>query len=235
VSYLRKEVIGDCELYLGDSIDVISVVGNYDVVLTDPPYGMAFQSNHRKERHLPISNDENADLLHWACSLTPNHSSYIFCRWDNIGEVPKPKSCITWVKNNWSMGDLEHEHARQTEVALFYPGPGHFFPVGRPSDVLERPRTGNSYHPTEKPVDLMAAFLNWTVGKVFDPFMGSGSTGVACAKAGRHFVGVEIEPKYFDIACKRIAEAYAQPDMFACIDHGKKPVDDSNGVKSLVH
>ena len=47
-----------------------------------------------------------------------------------------------------------------------------------------------------------------------DPFMGSGTTGVACAKLGRKFIGIEIEPKYFDIACRRIEQAYAQPDMF---------------------
>ena len=57
---------------------------------------------------------------------------------------------------------------------------------------------------------------NWVVpnGTVLDPFMGSGTTGVACVKLGRRFIGIEIEPKYFDIACKRIAAAYAQPDLF---------------------
>jgi site-specific DNA-methyltransferase (adenine-specific) len=112
------------------------------------------------------------------------------------------------------MGDLDHEHARQTEVALFYPGPDHFFPNGRPTDVIEAPRTGNDHHPTEKPVMLMWAILKWTDGLVFDPFMGSGTTGVACAKLRRPFVGVELDEGYFDIACRRIREAYDQPDLF---------------------
>jgi site-specific DNA-methyltransferase (adenine-specific) len=175
---------------------------------------MAFRSNYRKERHEAIANDDNADLLQWACRLTPNHSAYLFCRWDNLFEVPKPKSVVTWVKNNWSMGDLDHEHARQTEVALFYPGPAHDFPKGRPTDMIRAPRTGNEYHPTEKPVQLMHAFIEWTRGTVCDPFMGSGSTGCAAIAMGRPFIGVEIDPGYFDIACRRIEDAQRQGSLF---------------------
>lgn len=139
---------------------------------------------------------------------------YIFCRWNNIPDIPAPKSLITWVKDNWSMGDLNHEHGRQTEVAAFYAGQNHFFPGKRPSDVIKVPRTGNNFHPTEKPVELMAAVVRWTSGTVLDPFMGSGTTGVACAKMGRKFIGIEIDEAYFDIACHRIKKAYEQPDMF---------------------
>jgi len=61
----------------------------------------------------------------------------------------------------------------------------------------------------------MMAILKWTDGLALDPFMGSGTTGVACAKLGRHFIGIEREPTYFDIACRRIEEAYRQPRLFA--------------------
>lgn len=212
---MKKEIIGCCTLYLGDSIELISSLGMAYVVLTDPPYGMAFQSNFRTVQHEKIINDEGVGHLQWACGLPAAHSKYVFCRCDNIYDVPKPKSLVTWVKNNWSMGDLKHEHARQTEVALFYPGPEHTFPNGRPTDVIECPRTGNDNHPTEKPVQLMMAMLRWTTGTVLDPFMGSGSTGVACARAGRKFIGVEMEEKYFETACRRISEAQDAPDMFA--------------------
>lgn len=211
--WIRKEIIGDCTLYLGDATKID--VGQYDTVCSDPPYGMGFQSNYRIDQHAKIANDKSADHLQWACSLIAPHSKYLFCRWDNLYDVPKPKSMVTWVKNNWSMGDLEHEHARQTEVALFYPGPEHFFPTRRPTDVIEAPRTGNSHHPTEKPVMLMWAVVRWTNGIVFDPFMGSGTTGVACCQLGRPFIGVEIDEKYFDIACRRIKAATKSPDMFA--------------------
>jgi DNA modification methylase len=175
---------------------------------------MAFRSNHRDVRHESIANDENDELLKWACSIQPTHSAYIFSRWDNIFSAPKPRSLVTWVKNNWSMGDLEHEHARQTEVVLFYPGPEHDFPRGRPSDVVKAPRTGNEYHPTEKPVQLMRAFIEWTRGTVCDPFMGSGSTGCAAVAMGRDFIGIELHEPYFDIACKRIEDAQRQGDFF---------------------
>ncbi|SDG35069.1 DNA-methyltransferase [Pelagibacterium luteolum] len=210
----RVEVIGSCTLYLGDCREILPSLGPIGSVLTDPPYGMSFRSNHRREKHKAIANDGDETLLDWVCNIPVEHSSYVFCRWDNIASVPKPRSLVTWVKNNWSMGDLEHEHARQTEVALFYPGPAHHFPNGRPSDVIEAPRTGNAHHPTEKPVMLMWAMVGWTHGTVLDPFMGSGTTGVACARRNRSFIGIEIDEGYFDIACKRIREAYRQPDMF---------------------
>jgi len=212
----RVETIGRATLYLGDAREIVpTLTGAYSSVVSDPPYGMAFQSNHRVERHAEIANDHDEELLKWACGLTPSHAAYIFCRWDNLAAVPKPKSLVTWVKNNHSMGDLEHEHGRQTEVALFYPGPDHDFPSGRPTDVIRAPRTGNDFHPTEKPVQLMRAFIEWTRGTVLDPFMGAGSTGIACQQIGRSFIGIELHEPYFDIACKRIEDAQRQGDMFA--------------------
>jgi hypothetical protein len=83
------------------------------------------------------------------------------------------------------------------------------------TDVLNGIRTGNGFHPTEKPVDVMQRIVEWTRGTVIDPFMGSGTTGVACANLGRKFIGIELEPKYFDIACRRIETAYKQPRLFA--------------------
>lgn len=210
----RVEHIGNATLYLGDSREIVPTLGELETVVSDPPYGMAFQSNYRKDRHAAIANDDTTDLLQWACGLTPSHSAYLFCRWDNLFDVQKPKSLVTWVKNNWSMGDLEHEHARQTEVALFYPGPSHDFPKGRPTDMIRAPRTGNDFHPTEKPVQLMRAFIEWTRGTVCDPFMGSGSTGCAAVAMGRPFIGIELDPAYFDIACKRIEDAQRQGSLF---------------------
>jgi site-specific DNA-methyltransferase (adenine-specific) len=76
---------------------------------------------------------------------------------------------------------------------------------------------GGKVHPTQKPIDLM----KWCVAKlpgaakICDPFMGSGSTGVACALMDRAFIGIERDPDYFDIACRRIDDAYKQPRLFA--------------------
>ena len=217
----RKEIIGDCTLYLGDCMEVMPTLGKVDAVVTDPPYGMSFKSNYRSIDHKKIANDDNVQLLEWCCNLDVEHSKYIFCRWDNIYDIPKPKSLVTWVKNNWSMGDLNHEHARQTEVAAFYNGNKHFFPNGRPQDVIRCARTDNSLHPTQKPIDLMYSVIQWTSGVVVDPFMGSGTTLVACAKLGRSGIGIELDEDYFNIACERVEKAYSQADLFVAPPENK--------------
>ena len=75
---------------------------------------------------------------------------------------------------------------------------------------------GGKKHPTQKPIRVMEWCLGFlpNAGTILDPFMGSGTTGVACAKLGRKFIGVEINEQYFDIACKRVQKAYDQPDLF---------------------
>ena len=211
----REEILADgIRLINADCREVLPTLGKVDALVSDPPYGMEFRSNHRAVKHDAIAFDAEEWPLQLCVQLDVEHSKYVFCRWDDLVRVRKPRSLVTWVKNNWSMGDLEHEHARQTEVALFYPGRDHFFPKGRPSDVIEAPRTGNNWHPTEKPVQLMRAIVEWTAGTVLDPFCGSGTTGVAAVKLGRKFIGIELETKYFDIACRRISEALKQPDFF---------------------
>lgn len=210
---MKEERIGDCRLILADCRDVLDGLA-YDAICTDPPYGMEFRSNHRAVKHKAIANDGATDLLRWACDLPASHSKYVWMRWDNLRDVPMPRSLITWVKNNHSMGDLDHEHGRKTEVCAFYNGPQHVWPSYRPNDVVMCPRTGNEHHPTEKPVALMVEVVGWTRGAVLDPFAGSGTTGVACAKLGRPFVGVEIDPDHFETACRRVEEAYRQPSLF---------------------
>ena len=89
---MRKEVIGDCELYLGDCLEIMPTLGKVDAVVTDPPYGMCFVSGRRKleTKHIPIQNDENTDFLKMVCDLPVTHSKYIFCRWENLSDVPPP-------------------------------------------------------------------------------------------------------------------------------------------------
>ena len=220
---VREERIGDCRLIQGDCLQILPSLGAQDSIVTDPPYGMGFRSNHREKKHGVIVMDKDAFAMQWAASLGVKHSKYIWMRWDNLAALPKPTSLVTWVKNNHSMGDLEHEHGRQTEVCAFYRGPDHFFPSGRPTDVIRAPRTGNELHPTQKPLGLMQAVVEWTSGAVADPFMGSGTTLVACAKLGRKGIGIEIDPDYFDIACKRVEEAYRQRDLFVPAPDEIKP------------
>ena len=209
----RVEHIGNAVLHLGDCRDILPTLSGVDAVVTDPPFGMAYQSSRRTDKHLFINGDDDEGLLRLACELPATHSKYVFCRWDNLRAVAPPRSAITWVKNNWTSGDLEHAHGRQTELILFYPGEEHFFPDYRPPDVVKCPKEASDEHPTEKPVQLMHLIVGWTSGVVLDPFMGSGTTGVACARLGRRFIGIEIEERYFDIACRRIEAAQRQGDM----------------------
>lgn len=211
---IKEERIGGQRLILGDSVLIVPSLAKPEYLLSDPPYGMAFKSNHRKSAHKVIANDGDCSLLQWACALKPTVASILFCRWDNLRDVPLPKSLITWVKNNHSMGDLEHELGRKTEVALFYAGPEHRWANGRPVDVVHAARTGNELHPTQKPVPLMEQLVGWHYGHILDPFMGSGTTLVACQRMGRNGTGIELDPDYFQIACERVDEATRQGDMF---------------------
>ena len=192
---------GDCLEIMADMPD-----GCVDSVVTDPPYGMAFVSNRRAVKSGAIVGDGTLDLLKWACGTNVSHSRYVFCRWGNLRDVSQPKSAITWIKNNWSMGDLEHEHARQSELVLFWPGPDHYWPDGRPRDVVFADRTGNIHHPSEKPVELMEQVVAWTDGIVWDFFCGSGTTCVAAKKLGRRYIGIEIDEKYCQTACNRLRD-----------------------------
>jgi site-specific DNA-methyltransferase (adenine-specific) len=197
-------ILGNHRLFCGDSFnEALFSDLDFETIISDPPYGMSFVSNYRKVKHSEIKNDDNFDALNWIIDLTANHSKYIFCRWDNLATVKKPTSFITWIKNNWSMGDLEHSHARQTETILFYPGANHSFPSSRPTDVVKFDRTQNDLHPTQKPIDLMIEVIGWTKGNIFDPFAGSGATLIAAEKLKRTCYAIELEPKYVDVIIKR--------------------------------
>lgn len=190
---------GDCESLLP------KLMG--DLVITDPPYGIAFRSNYRIIRHDAITNDET--LPHVLINLAIERAfraAYIFCRWDMLDQMPRPKSLLVWVKNNWSMGDLKHEHGRQWEACAFYPTENHEF-ISRIPDVLFADRTGNDEHPTEKPVPLLKRIIAANEGDIIlDPFMGSGTTLRAAKDLGRRAIGIDIDERYCERAAKRLAQ-----------------------------
>ena len=194
-------------LYNADCRELLPLLGKFDLLLTDPPYGMNYQSNYRAKKHEKITGDNSVPVGFLVdCIQQSQNAAYIFCRWDNIPEMPKPKSVIAWVKNNWSMGDLEHEHGRQWEACLFYPKDGHRF-IKRIPDVIHAQRTQNELHPTQKPVLLLAAIIGCNAGgTILDPFAGSGTTLVAAKLEGRKAVGIEISERYCEIAAKRLSQ-----------------------------
>ena len=194
-------------IYHGDCREILPQLPKVDLVLTDPPYGMNFVSNHRYERHDPIVGDDQFPEYLIGLSINAaSNAAYIFCRWDNLRQMPNPKSVCVWVKNNWSMGDLKHEHGRQWEAICFYPKEGHEF-IKRIPDVLYADRTGNDLHPTEKPTEIISQLIQCNVGEtILDPFMGSGTTLRAAKDLGRKAIGIEINERYCEIAASRLRQ-----------------------------
>ena len=204
IAYYQDESV---VIYHGDCRDILPSLPKVDLVLTDPPYGIEFRSNHRIIRHDPLYGDTEFPLALIAqLAVLPTHAAYVFCRWNNLTTMPSPRSVIVWVKNNWSMGDLKHEHARQWEAICFYPGPQHQF-IARIPDVIFADRTGNDLHPTQKPLSLCKKILGANVGQVvLDPFMGSGTTLRAAKDLGRKAIGIEIDERYCEIAARRMSQ-----------------------------
>lgn len=201
----RIEQIGGATLYLGDCHDIIPSVGHIDAVVTDPPYGIGINKSNRlsvSKGHGNESWDDQAADLTWLIPL--GVPSIIWG--GNYFDLPPTRAPLVWDKNNAGrdFADFEMAWTNLDMVARRI--------VFRPMNM-----DGGKEHPTQKPIDVM----KWCLGHlpleariVLDPFMGSGSTGVACAKVGREFIGIERESKYFDIACRRIEDAYRQPDIF---------------------
>lgn len=207
----REEIIGRARLILGDCREVLSSIDRTDAALvSDVPYGVAYSSGwDNKFRKVSIANDENTEARDTALAAWGG-PAIIFGSW----KAPRPsgiKALLTWEKGTTGMGDLSIPWFPNTEE-IYVIGEG--WQGTRTSSVL-RYYVRNEYHPTEKPVSLMRHLIaRCAAGRIVDPFMGSGSTGVAAVLEGRSFVGVEIDPSYFEIACRRIDEAQRQRDMF---------------------
>jgi len=211
----------DIKLINGDCLEELKKIedDSIDVVLSDPPYGMSFQSNYRKIKHKIIKNDDCLDWLEdfikeiYRVSKN-NTGHYLFCSIHNIDlfkqEIEKYfkiKNILIWKKNNTGMGDLKGSFAPKYEMIIFFHKGRKLINGKRDCDILEFNKTRNQLHPTEKPVDLLEYLLEKfsNEGDVcLDAFMGGGSTGVACKNLNRKFIGIEIDKEYFDISVNRI-------------------------------
>lgn len=216
----REEIIGDCRLILGDCLEILPTLGKVDAVVTDPPYGIkqaegfsgagGFSKPIKRREYDGSWDDEkpNGELL----KLIIRSGDHLIVWGGNFftDVLPQANHWLVWDKQNTmpthSDCELAWTNIKKNSVKrLVYNNNGCM--------AKEKER----FHPTQKPIGVM----EWCLSQlpkdsktILDPFMGSGTTGVACAKMGRKFIGIELEPKYFDIACKRIEEAYKQPDMF---------------------
>jgi DNA modification methylase len=213
-------IIGNATLYLGDCRDILPTLGKVDAVVTDPPYGVAYSTGMGgKFKGVTILGDADVALRDDVLAMLDCERALVFGSW----KAPKPKATkqtVIWEKGDHvGMGDLSIPWRPNTEE-IYVMGSG--FEGHRGSSVIRINAPSPNFtpdkqrfHPTEKPIALMSALLVKTPGMtILDPFMGSGTTGVAAVQMGRKFIGIEREPKYFDIACKRIEDAQKQGDLF---------------------
>ena len=197
--------------------------GSVDMILTDPPYGINYQSNRRvvKKKFDKIKNDSNLDWLDIffenCYRIQKNNTAiYCFCSWHNIDKFKisfekffKLKNILVWVKNNHGSGDLKCSYAPKHEFILYGNKGKSIFREKRYSDIFEFDKISSSklLHPNEKNVDMLSIYIKNNSDEnqiILDPFMGSGTTGVACKNLNRNFIGIEQDETYFKIAKARI-------------------------------
>lgn len=219
------EIIGNCHLYLGDCREILPHLPKVDLVLTDPPYGIGADKSMHKTSGVIVGHGNRRvakrtyEETDWdssppsfetinSCIL---HGKFSIVWGGNYFGLPATKCFLVWdKKTNGTFADCELAWSN----------------IDKPVRKIEHlwngfARSGNEErfdHPTQKPLGVIEWCINLAPKNtltVADPFMGSGTTGVACANMGKTFYGIEREPKYFDIACKRIEAAYAQGRLFA--------------------
>lgn len=200
---MRVEHIGDATLYLADCRDVLPTLPKVDAVITDPPYGIGIASNPVRQMHENMKWDDSMpsyEILQACIKL-----GHVAIVWGgNYFGLPAAQCFLVWDKlqpQEFSLAMCEMAWTNKKSPAKLYR-----------QSVLSYKKE----HPTQKPVELLVWCIEQSGSpqSVLDPFMGSGTTGVACAQRGRRFIGIEREPKYFDIACRRIEQAYAQGQLF---------------------
>jgi len=216
----RVEVIGDCTLMLGDCLEILPTLGKVDAVVTDPPYGIgadagqAKRANHKHGAAICKSRDYGA--TNWdAAPASSDHIAAMRAISDrqiifggNYFELPPTKCWLYWDKetgaNDYADGELAWTNLDKPIRQIRWMWKG----------MLRKGKEDRD-HPTQKPLGVMQWCLSHVpdARTILDPFMGSGTTGVACVKLGRKFIGIEIEPKYFEIACKRIQKAVDEPRL----------------------
>lgn len=200
--------IGDATLYHGNCLEILPTLPKVDAVVTDPPYGIGFAAqptNYQRAAGMVPSTWDDAPAERLPELLALGDVRVVWgC---NYYQLPPSRGWLSWFKPDAppSMAHFELAWTNQDRNAR---------QIQQSIAATNAERVG---HPTQKPL----AVMEWTLAQfpeaasILDPFMGSGTTGVACMNLGRQFIGIEREPKYFDIACRRIEDAQRQQRMFA--------------------
>lgn len=236
MSATRTEQIGDATLILGDCREVLSTLGKVEAVVTDPPYGNKHSGDSSRfsggntrrgigSTHGRIVGDGTAfDPRPFMLG-----EQQIFFGANYFPQYLHPGSLLVWSKRR---PEAYGTFLSDGEVAWFSKGRGvYLIQETFAGSRVALDYCDDAYAPSAHPFQKPRAVMEWCLGflpeaqTILDPFMGSGTTGVACVKLGRKFIGIEIEERYFDIACRRIEDAVSRPDMF--IEAEKQPVQAS--------
>ena len=211
------EVIGDATLYLGDCSEILPDLCGIDAVVTDPPYGIGASKGVGKYGRLKVGQSgdlgwdvspPSAQLLASVVALAPK--AVVFG--GNYFGLPASRNYLVWDKG----GGFKGRDFAECEMAwCSWDGNARVLTY----DPLARGDYQSKEHPTQKPVPVMEWAIKHTgdAPVICDPFMGSASTGVAALRLGRRFIGIEREPAYFSIACRRIEQSLRQGFLFAAM------------------
>lgn len=224
-------------LYCGDCREILPTLGKVDAVVMDPPYELSSAGPGKSHFGMSLGKFDSAaykdivsgfdyEAIFGAITgICKPFNMFCFCSNKQISNLMayheslgRSTSLLVWHKTNaapfangvWR-GDIEYCIHAKDSGAVFVGN------AEQKKKVSEFPLVNDSAHPTVKPLPLIAKYIricSKPEQTILDPYMGSGTTGVAAVKLGRKFIGIEIEPKYFDIACKRIQAALDAPDMF---------------------
>ena len=219
---MRIETIGNATLYLGDCREILPTLPKVDAVITDPPYGisadstMAKQSGQQygkaaaKKREYAATNWDDQPIDDELIRMVRESGKWAVIFGGNYYAMPPAKCWLVWDKVNGdtTFADCELAWTNLPKAVRLI----RFMWNG----MLRANGEARGDHPTQKPIGVMA----WAIGHIptpnqtiLDPFMGSGTTGVAAVEQGRRFIGIERERRYFDIACERISRAQAQGSL----------------------
>ena len=212
-----KVEIGLATLYLGDCANILPSIEQVDAVVTDPPYGLGEAAGKNKSRGgLAKAKDYGddkwddepvSDLL---IKNIRSKSNWQIIFGGNYYSLPPTKCWLIWDKEN--TGDFADAELAWTNLDKAVRLKRYMW-----NGMLRANKEPRGDHPTQKPIGIM----EWCISHlpadsqtILDPFMGSGTTGVAAVKMGKKFIGIEREQKYFDIACERIENAQRQENLF---------------------
>ena len=221
---VREERIGGCRLIQGDCLEVMPTLGPVDAVVTDPPYGVAYSRGKgggamngglltasKFDGAPPIAGDDAP--FDPAPVLAIGVPSILWGANHYASRLPDAAKWLVWDKRR---GTTTNDFADCEFAWTNLSGPARCLPHMWNGALRDSEHGIQRVHQTQKAIRVMEWCLGFVpdADTVLDPFMGSGTTLVACAKLGRKGIGIEIDPDYFDIACKRVEDAYRQPDLF---------------------